>query len=131
MYLACTFLGPSYTCDIPGAAFPPVPALARRWSADRRLSRAGRAWRAASARSSARGRGSCPRREAALSPGGRQVPPLVFSAWDSATRNAATAVVNSGGSTPPAPPAPCQVTSQVIVAVAWKAPPGCPALELV
>jgi hypothetical protein len=32
---------------------------------------------------------------------------------------------------PPVPPAPCQVTSQVIVAVAWKAPPGCPALELV
>ena len=28
-------------------------------------------------------------------------------------------------------PAPCQVTSQVIVAVAWKAPPGCPALEVV
>jgi hypothetical protein len=55
----------------------------------------------------------------------------VFSAWDSATRNAATAVVNSGGSTPPAPPAPCQVTSQVIVADAWNAPPGCPALELV
>jgi hypothetical protein len=62
---------------------------------------------------------------------GRQVAPLVFSAWDSATRNAATAVVNSGDSTPPAPPAPCQVTSQVIVAVAWNAPPGCPALELV
>ena len=62
---------------------------------------------------------------------GRQVPPLVFSAWDSATRNAATAVVNSGGSAPPAPPAPCQVMSQVIVAVAWNAPPGCPALELV
>jgi hypothetical protein len=39
-------------------------------------------------------------------PGGRQVPPLVFSAWDSATRNAATAVVNSGGSAPPAPPGP-------------------------
>jgi len=55
-------------------------------------------------------------REAALAPGGRQVTPLVFSAWDSATRNAATAVVNNGGSTPPAPPAPCQVTSQVIVA---------------
>ena len=34
--------------------------------------------------------------------GGRQVPPLVFSAWDSATRNAATAVVNSGGNAPPA-----------------------------
>jgi hypothetical protein len=63
-------------------------------------------------------------------PGGRQVPPLVSSAWDSATRNAAMAVVNSGGSTPPAPPAPCQVTSQVIVAVALNAPPGCPALDL-
>jgi hypothetical protein len=37
-----------------------------------------------------------------------QVPPLVFSAWDSATRNAAMAVVNCGGS----------------------ALPGCPALEL-
>ena len=79
----------------------------------------------------ARGRGSCPCGEAALAPDGRQVPPLVFSAWDSATRNAATAVVNSGASTPPTPPAPCQVTSQVIVAVAWKAPSGCPALELV
>jgi len=67
--------------------------------------------------------------ETALAPGGRQVPPLVFSAWDSATRKAATAVVNSGGSTPPAPPAPCQVTSQVTVAVARNAPPGCPALD--
>jgi len=69
--------------------------------------------------------------ETAPAPDGRQVPPLVFSAWDSATRNAATAVVNSGASTPPAPPAPCQVMSQVIVAVTWKAPPGCPALERV
>ena len=69
--------------------------------------------------------------ETALAPGGRQVAPLVFSAWDSATRNAAVAVVNSGGSAPPAPPAPCQVISHVIVAVAWNAPPGCPALELV
>ena len=77
-----------------------------------------------------RGRGSCPRRKTAQAPGGRQVP-LVFSAWDSATRNAATAVVNSGASTPPAPSAPCHVTSQVIVAVAWKAPSGCPALEMV
>ena len=67
--------------------------------------------------------------ETAPAPGGRQVTPLVFSAWDSATRNAATAVVNSGASIPPAPPAPCQVMSQVIVAVTWKAPPGCPALE--
>jgi hypothetical protein len=41
-------------------------------------------------------------------PGWCQVPPLVFSAWDSATRNAATAVVNCGGN----------------------ALPGCPALEL-
>lgn len=55
----------------------------------------------------------------------------MFSAWDSATRNAAVAVVNSGGNAPPAPPAPCQVTSHVIVAVTWNAPPGCPALELV
>ena len=53
----------------------------------------------------------------------------MFSACDSATRNAATAVVNNGASTSPTPPAPCQVTSQVIVAVAWNAPPGCPALE--
>ena len=68
--------------------------------------------------------------EAAPAPGGRQVPPLVSSAWDSATRNAATAVVNNGGRTPPAPPARCQVTSQVIVAVARNAPPGCPALEV-
>ena len=65
-----------------------------------------------------------------LAPGGRQVP-LVSSAWDTATRNAATAVVNSGGSTPPAPPAPRPVTSQVIVAVARNAPSGCPALEVV
>ena len=55
-------------------------------------------------------------------PGGRQVPPLVFSAWDAAARNVATAVVNNDANAPPAPPAPCQVTSQVIVAVAWKAP---------
>jgi len=41
--------------------------------------------------------------EAALAPGGRQVAPLVFSAWDSATRNAAVAVVNNGGSTRPPP----------------------------
>ena len=66
-----------------------------------------------------------------LAPGGRQVPPLVFSARDSATRNASVAIVNSGGSAPPAPPAPCQVTSQVNVAEAWNAPPGCPALDLV
>jgi hypothetical protein len=46
-------------------------------------------------------------------------------------RNAATAVVNRGGSTPPVPPAPRQVMSQVIVAVAWNAPSGCPALEVV
>jgi hypothetical protein len=74
----------------------------------------------------ARRRGSCPCREAASAPGGRQATPLLFSAWDSAT-----AAVNSGASTPPALPAPCQVTSQVIVAVVWNAPPGCPALELV
>jgi hypothetical protein len=48
--------------------------------------------------------------------GGLQVPPLVFSACDSATRNAATAVANNGAN------APHQVTSQVIVAVAWRAP---------
>jgi hypothetical protein len=63
--------------------------------------------------------------------GRRQVPPLVSSAWDSSTWNAATAVVNSGSSTLPAPSAPCQVMSQVIVAVARNAPSGCPALELV
>jgi hypothetical protein len=45
--------------------------------------------------------------------GWRQVPPLVFSAWDSATWNAATAVVNSGGGTPPAPPAPRQFSRVV------------------
>ena len=72
MYLAFTFLVLSYTCDVPGAAFPPVPALARRWSADHRFTRGADLGR--------------PR-----APGGRQVP-LVFSAWDSATRNAATAV---------------------------------------
>lgn len=37
--------------------------VAQRWSADRRLSRAARAWRAERARSSARWRGSCPRRK--------------------------------------------------------------------
>lgn len=47
--------------------------------------------------------------------GGLQVPPLVFSACDSATRNAATAVANNGAN------APRQVTSQMIVAVAWRA----------
>ena len=41
-------------------------------------------------------------------PGGRQVPPLVFSARDSATRNVATTVVNNGANTPPAPPAPAR-----------------------
>jgi len=50
---------------------------------------------------------SAPRRQRA--DGRRQVPPLVFSAWDSATWNAATAVVNSGGSTPPAPRPPWSV----------------------
>jgi hypothetical protein len=44
---------------------------------------------------------------------------LAVSAWDAAARNVATAVVNNGAN---APPAPRQVTSQVIVAVAWKAP---------
>ncbi len=38
--------------------------------------------------------------------GWRQVPPLVFRPWDSATRNAAVAVVNSGDIAPPAPPTP-------------------------
>src|SRR5207253_2399500 len=121
--VSCTWLVPflvlSYTCHVPGAAFPPVPGLARRWSADRRLSPAARAWEGRRRLGLARGRL------------GRQAPPLVFSAWDSATRNAAVAVVNSGGSAPPAPPAPCPVISHVIVAVARKAPPGCPALELV
>jgi hypothetical protein len=56
--------------------------------------------------------------------------PLVSRACDSATRNSAAAVVNSGASAPPAPPGPRQVTSQVMVAVAVNAPPGCPALEL-
>jgi hypothetical protein len=120
----------SWTCDIPGAAFAPVPALARRWSADRRLSRATRAWKAqGTSVACARARFLAGRPH--WRPDGRQVPPLVFSAWDSATRNAAVAVVNSGGSTPPAPRAPCQMMSQVIVAVAVNAPPGCPALERV
>ena len=65
----CTWLVPflvlSCTCDIPGAAFPPVPALARRWSADRRFSRAARAWRT-------RGHlGLCPRARFLPLPGGR------------------------------------------------------------
>jgi hypothetical protein len=29
MYLACTFVGLLWTCDVPGAAFPPVLAVAR------------------------------------------------------------------------------------------------------
>ena len=57
-----------------------------------------------------------PAGETALGARRRQVPPLVFSAWDSATRNAATAVANNGAN------APHQVTSQVIVAVAWRVP---------
>ena len=121
----------SYTSGIPGAAFPPVPALARRWSADRRLSRAARALEGLGALVLTAGAVPALAPEAAPAPGGRQVAPLVFSAWDSATRNAATAVVNNGGSAPPAPAAPRQVTSQVIVAVARNAPPGCPALEAV
>ena len=122
----------SCICDIPRAVFPPV--LARRTVVVRRPS-------LFTSGAGLEGRGHLgPVRagavpalalETVLAPGGRQVPPLVSSAWDSATRNAATAVVNSGGSTPPAPPAPCQVTSQVIVAVARNAPSGCPALELV
>lgn len=124
----------SSTCDIPRAAFPPVLAAARRWSANRRAFTHGAAWRTEGALVLYADAVAALAGETALAPGGRQVPPLVFSAWDSATRNAATAVVNSGGNAPPAPPAPpapCQVTSQVIVAVAWKAPPGCPALERV
>jgi Iron/manganese superoxide dismutases, alpha-hairpin domain len=48
----------------------------------------------------------------APAPGGRQVPPLVFSAWDSATGNTATTVVNSSGNparTPGPPPADVQL----------------------
>ena len=58
--------------DVPGAVFQPVLAVARRWSADRRSSRGARAWRAEGTRSSARGRGSCPRRKTALAHGRRQ-----------------------------------------------------------
>ena len=93
----------SCTCDVPGAAFAPVPAAVRRWSADRRLSRAARAWRAKGALVLHADAVPPLASETAPAPGGRQVPLLVFSAWDSATRNAATAVVNSGASTPPAP----------------------------
>jgi len=132
MYLPCTFHGPFVYLRYTWAAFPPVPALARRWSADRRLSRPGAGLEGRGRPGPARA-GAVPALapEAAPAPGGRQVPPLVSSAWDSATRNAATAVVNNGGSTPPAPPAPRHVISQVIVAVTRNAPPGCPALELV
>jgi hypothetical protein len=133
--VSCTWRVPfmvlSYTCDIPGAVFPPVTALARRWSADRRFHARRGPRQAGRALLSPADRNAALAFEAALAPGGRQVAPLVFSAWDSATWNAAVAVVNSGGSAPPAPPAPCQVMSQVIVADAVNAPPGCPALELV
>ena len=130
MYLACTFLGPfiypRYTwgrlCAGPGPRTTvvrrPSPFTSGAGLEGRRRPVVG-----------ARAR-FLPSPEDRAGPGGRQVP-LVFSAWDSATRNAATAVVNKGANAPPAPPAPCQVTSQVIVAVAWNAPPGCPALEAV
>jgi hypothetical protein len=59
----------------------------------------------------------------------RHPPLLVSRACDSATRNCAAATVCSGASTPPAPPSPAQVMSQVIVTVTGYAPPGCPALD--
>ena len=127
MYLACTFRvpaiypGPLSRRSRPSAGGGPLTVALDARRGPGRLSAPGRL-RAGAVPALAP--------ETAPAPGGRQVP-LVFSACDSATRNAAAAVVNSGGSAPPAPPAPCQVTSQVNVAVAWKAPPGCPALELV
>lgn len=57
-----------------------------------------------------------PAGETVLPPGGRQVPPVVFSAWESATRTAVSAVVNSDGN-PARTPGPRQVTLQVIPAV--------------
>jgi hypothetical protein len=126
VYLACTFLGPFVYLRLPFRRSCPSHGgglLAIAFHARRGLEDPGRL-------GLARGRGPGPCRDVAQAPGARQVP-LVLSAWDSATRNAATAVVNNGGSTPSAPPPPRQVTSQVIVAVARSAPPGCPALELV
>lgn len=105
MYLACTFLGPLVYLGLsfcrslpsPGGGLLTVAFHARGWS--------GRAGDSlvlpADAVLAVTGDGRAP--------GGRQVAPLVFSAWDSATRNAATAVLNSGGNVPPAPPASCQV----------------------
>jgi hypothetical protein len=66
-----------------------------------------------------------------LAPGGRQVAPLVFSAWDSATPERRHGGGEQRRQHSTRATGPCQVTSQVIVAVAWNAPPGCPALELV
>jgi hypothetical protein len=96
------FLVLSYTCDIPGATFPPVPALSRRWSADRRLSRAARAWKAEGTLALPADAGSrhALAGETARHTAGLQVPPPVFSACDSAIRNAATAVANNGANAP-------------------------------
>jgi len=96
MYLACTYcvpaiyLGPPFRRSRPSRGGGPLTVACTR----------GTGLEAAGAQ-------SCPCRTTAPAPGWRQVP-LVFSAWDSATRNAATAVVNSGASTPPAPPAPAR-----------------------
>ena len=69
-------------------------------------------------------------RAAGTGKGRHRHPPLLVSrACDSATRNSAAATVCSGASTPPAPPSPFQVMSQVIVTVTGYAPPGCPALD--
>jgi hypothetical protein len=56
---------------------------------------------------------------------------LVVYATNIANQVAANVKAAMGRQHPAAPPAPRQVMSQVIVAVAWKAPPGCPALERV
>ena len=69
--------------------------------------------------------------EAALAPGGRQVPPLVFSAWDSATRNTRHGGGEQRRQRAVGPIGPLPGDVPVIVAVAWNAPPDCPALELV
>src|SRR6202042_3625164 len=64
------------------AAFPTVLAVTRRWSANRRFSRMARPGGPRTpwfVRGRVAGTG--------LASGGRQVPPLVFTTWDSATRN--------------------------------------------
>jgi hypothetical protein len=108
MYLTCTFLGPF---GVPAIYLGPHFHRSRPSHGGGPLTVAFHAW------GGPEDPGvpwSLPRARFLPLPGGRagvwrrQVPPLVSSACDSATRNAATAVVNNGASTSPAPPTPAR-----------------------